>query len=80
VHWVAPQIWPQIRRGASRWAPRHDVFSPFPHGPWLASHVPGAHAPLLDDDGHLSMWTTQVPAKFDELPAHGVTPQQLPRT
>jgi pimeloyl-ACP methyl ester carboxylesterase len=44
------------------WHDRHDLFGPFPHGQWLASHVPGATVLLLDDHGHRSMWTSQVPA------------------
>jgi pimeloyl-ACP methyl ester carboxylesterase len=34
---------------------REDWFVPFGHGEWLAAHVPGAEARLLDHEGHLTM-------------------------
>jgi hypothetical protein len=30
---------------------------PYEHGVWLARHVPGAEAHLLEDEGHLSLVT-----------------------
>jgi pimeloyl-ACP methyl ester carboxylesterase len=41
----------------SVWHGRQDAMVPFDHGEWLAAHIPGAHAHLYDDAGHLSLWS-----------------------
>ena len=40
---------------------RQDMFVPPGHGEWLAAHIPGVEARLLDDDGHLTLMRNRVP-------------------
>jgi pimeloyl-ACP methyl ester carboxylesterase len=40
---------------------RRDRFVPVGHGEWLAAHIPGVEARILDDDGHLTLLEHRIP-------------------
>jgi pimeloyl-ACP methyl ester carboxylesterase len=40
---------------------RQDKFVPVSHGEWLAAHIPGVEARILDHDGHLTLLEHRVP-------------------
>jgi pimeloyl-ACP methyl ester carboxylesterase len=48
---------------------RRDMFSPSSHGEWLAQHIPGVEARLLNDDGHATV-VNRVPEVHAWLSEH----------
>ena len=49
------------------WQGSEDRMVPYPHGTWLAGHIPGARAHLLTGEGHLSLAVRQFGAVLDDL-------------
>ena len=49
---------------------REDMFVPFGHGEWLARHIPGVDAHLLDHDGHLTLLEQHIGEVHSWLSSH----------
>jgi pimeloyl-ACP methyl ester carboxylesterase len=59
-----------VRVPVKVWHGRHDRFSPFQHGQWLADHIPGAERALSGSDGHLTLVTKRMGDVHDWLIDH----------
>lgn len=57
----------EIRVPVAIWQGWEDLMVPAAHGAWLAAHVPGATAHLLEGQGHLSLPARSIGAMLDEL-------------
>ena len=51
------------------WQGSEDLMVPYAHGQWLATHVPGVRAHLLEGEGHLSVAVGALDEMFAELKA-----------
>ncbi len=56
-----------IRVPVTVWQGEQDRMVPYAHGRWLAGRIPGVHARLLAEHGHLSLQADSIGMVFDEL-------------
>jgi pimeloyl-ACP methyl ester carboxylesterase len=56
-----------IETPVALWQGEQDKMVPFAHGEWLARHLRGARAHLLEDQGHLSIAVSSFPAVLDDM-------------
>lgn len=56
--------------GIAIWQGSEDRMVPYPHGRWLAAHLPGARAHLLPGEGHLSILVGRFAEILDDLVRH----------
>ncbi len=61
----------EIERPVTIWQGSQDRMVPFAHGRWLAEHVGGARARLIEGDGHLSILIGRYREILTELLAAG---------
>ncbi|HKT03861.1 MAG TPA: alpha/beta fold hydrolase [Rugosimonospora sp.] len=61
-------------RRATVWQGGQDRMVPYAHGEWLAKHVPGARARLLQAEGHLSLLLAKVDEVLDDLLSYPAIP------
>jgi pimeloyl-ACP methyl ester carboxylesterase len=57
----------EIRVPVSVWHGLEDRFVPLAHGEWLAANVPGAHAHIVEGEGHISLSKHRYDDVLDEL-------------